>query len=106
MGLRPEAYEHLRDNRIFDGLEELERLDVEQGTTSDGMGLGWGVAESRGIADVVGGGRGAEREGDRGELGGRDWCVDGEAWRCVEQWWRSGDRQQSRGGGVGRRTGV
>jgi aryl-alcohol dehydrogenase-like predicted oxidoreductase len=54
MALRPEAYEHLRDSRVFDGLERLERLARERGTTTAALAIAWLLADPRVTAVVVG----------------------------------------------------
>jgi 1-deoxyxylulose-5-phosphate synthase len=54
MTMRPEPYEHLRDDRIFDALEALERLAAERGTTPAALALAWLLAEPRVSAVVVG----------------------------------------------------
>ena len=54
MTQRPEPYEHLRDDRVFDGLERLERLAVESGTTSAALAVAWLLADPRVTAVVVG----------------------------------------------------
>jgi 1-deoxyxylulose-5-phosphate synthase len=54
MTLRPGPYAHLRDDRIFDALEGLERLAGRQGTTPAALALAWLLADSRIPAVVVG----------------------------------------------------
>jgi 1-deoxyxylulose-5-phosphate synthase len=54
MTMRPEPYEHLRDDRIFDALEALERLAATSGTTPAALALAWLLADSRVTAVVVG----------------------------------------------------
>jgi aryl-alcohol dehydrogenase-like predicted oxidoreductase len=54
MTMRPEPYEHLRDDRIFDALEALERLAVTSGTTPAALAFGWLFADPRVTAVVVG----------------------------------------------------
>ena len=54
MTMRPEPYEHLRDDRIFDALEALERLAATSGTTSAALALAWLFADPRVTAVVVG----------------------------------------------------
>jgi aryl-alcohol dehydrogenase-like predicted oxidoreductase len=54
MTMRPEPYEHLRDDRIFDALEALERLAVTSGTTSAALALAWLLADPRVTAVIVG----------------------------------------------------
>jgi aryl-alcohol dehydrogenase-like predicted oxidoreductase len=52
MTQRPGPYEHLRDDRIFDALEALERLAAAERTTPAALALAWLLADSR-IAGVV-----------------------------------------------------
>jgi aryl-alcohol dehydrogenase-like predicted oxidoreductase len=54
MTMRPEPYEHLRDDRIFDALEALERLAVTSGTTPAALALAWLLANPQVTAVVVG----------------------------------------------------
>ncbi len=54
MTMRPEPYEHLRDDRIFDALEALERLAAERGTSPAALALAWLLADPRVTAVVVG----------------------------------------------------
>jgi aryl-alcohol dehydrogenase-like predicted oxidoreductase len=54
MATRPEPYEHLRDDRIFDALEAFERVAVEQGTTPAALALAWLLADPRVSAIVAG----------------------------------------------------
>jgi aryl-alcohol dehydrogenase-like predicted oxidoreductase len=54
MTMRPEPYEHLRDDRIFDALEALERVAAEQKTTSATLALAWLLADPRVTAVIVG----------------------------------------------------
>ena len=62
MTQRPEPYEHLRDDRVFDGLERLERLAAESGTTSAALAVAWLLADPRVTAVVVGPRRPAQLE--------------------------------------------
>ena len=48
MTMRPEPYEHLRDDRIFDALEALERLAATSGTTPAALALAWLLGGSAG----------------------------------------------------------
>lgn len=43
MTMRPEPYRHLEDDRIYDGLEALERLAAERGVSSGGLALAWAL---------------------------------------------------------------
>ena len=52
MTMRPEPYLHLRDDRVFDGLEELERLAADRGVSTAGLALAWVV--SGGVSAVCG----------------------------------------------------
>jgi aryl-alcohol dehydrogenase-like predicted oxidoreductase len=54
MTMRPEPYEHLRDDRIFDALEALERVAAEQKTTPATLALAWLLADPRVTAFIVG----------------------------------------------------
>ena len=54
MAMRPEPYEHLRDDRIFDALEALERVAADQGTTPAALALAWLLADPRVSAIIVG----------------------------------------------------
>jgi aryl-alcohol dehydrogenase-like predicted oxidoreductase len=54
MTMRPEPYAHLRDDRIFDALEALERLAVTSGTTPAALALAWLLADPRVTGVVVG----------------------------------------------------
>jgi aryl-alcohol dehydrogenase-like predicted oxidoreductase len=54
MAQRPEPYEHLRDERVFDGLERLERLAAGRGTTTAALAIAWLLADPRVTAVVVG----------------------------------------------------
>jgi len=54
MAMRPEPYEHFRDDRIFDALEALERLAVTSGTTTAALALAWLLANPQVTAVVVG----------------------------------------------------
>jgi aryl-alcohol dehydrogenase-like predicted oxidoreductase len=54
MTMRPEAYEHLRDDRVFDGLEALAGLAAERGTTSAALAIAWLLADPRVTGVIVG----------------------------------------------------
>jgi aryl-alcohol dehydrogenase-like predicted oxidoreductase len=54
MTMRPGPYAHLRDDRIFDALEGLERLAEREGTTSAALALAWLLADPRISGVVVG----------------------------------------------------
>ena len=54
MTLRPEPYEHLRDDATYDALEELERLAAERGTSTAALALAWLLADPRLTAVIVG----------------------------------------------------
>ncbi len=54
MTQRPEPYEHLRADSVYDGLERLERFAAERGTTPAALALAWLLADSRVTAVVVG----------------------------------------------------
>jgi aryl-alcohol dehydrogenase-like predicted oxidoreductase len=52
MTLRPEPYRHLQDDRVFDGLEALERAARERGTSMAALALAWALGRADSI--VVG----------------------------------------------------
>jgi aryl-alcohol dehydrogenase-like predicted oxidoreductase len=54
MSMRPEPYEHLRDESVFDALEALERAAAERGVSSAGLALAWALG---GTSSVVAGPR-------------------------------------------------
>lgn len=54
MTLRPEPYAHLRDDRVFDGLEAFERAAAERGVSPAGLALAWLLADERIDGVVVG----------------------------------------------------
>ena len=54
MTMRPEAYEHLRDDRVFDGLEALEALARDRETTMAALALAWALGQPGVTAVVVG----------------------------------------------------
>jgi aryl-alcohol dehydrogenase-like predicted oxidoreductase len=54
MTQRPEPYEHLQADSVYDGLERLERFAAGRGTTSAALALAWLLADSRVTAVVVG----------------------------------------------------
>jgi aryl-alcohol dehydrogenase-like predicted oxidoreductase len=54
MTQRPEPYEHLRVDRVYDGLDRLERFAAERGTTSAALAIAWLLADSRVTAVVAG----------------------------------------------------
>jgi aryl-alcohol dehydrogenase-like predicted oxidoreductase len=54
MTQRPEPYEHLRVDSVYDGLERLQRFAAERGTTPAALALAWLLADSRVTAVVVG----------------------------------------------------
>ena len=79
MTMRPEPYEHLRDERVFDGLERLQQLAAGRGTTTAALAIAWLLADPRLTAVVVGPRRpehlepalaALELDVDRGELAG------------------------------------
>jgi aryl-alcohol dehydrogenase-like predicted oxidoreductase len=43
MTMRPEPYRHLEDDRIYDGLETLERMAGERGVSTGGLALAWAL---------------------------------------------------------------
>jgi aryl-alcohol dehydrogenase-like predicted oxidoreductase len=54
MASRPEPYEHLRDDRIYDGLERLAALAAARGTTTSALAIAWLLADPRLTAVIVG----------------------------------------------------
>jgi 1-deoxyxylulose-5-phosphate synthase len=54
MTLRPEPYEHFRDDRVFDRLEAFEQLAAERGTTTAALSLAWLLGRPGVTAVVVG----------------------------------------------------
>ncbi|HWH06039.1 MAG TPA: aldo/keto reductase [Gaiellaceae bacterium] len=54
MTLRPEPYEHLRSDAIFDALEAFEELARERGTTPAALALAWLLAHPHVTAVVIG----------------------------------------------------
>jgi aryl-alcohol dehydrogenase-like predicted oxidoreductase len=54
MTMRPEAYEHLRNARVFDGLESLEAYAHGRGTSTTAIALGWALSHPHVTAVVVG----------------------------------------------------
>ena len=54
MTVRPEPYEHFRDDAVFDLLEELERQAEEKGTTMAALAIGWLLANPQVTAVIVG----------------------------------------------------
>jgi len=54
MAMRPEPYEHLREDRIFDALEHLGEAAHGQGTSSAALAIAWLLADPRVTAVIVG----------------------------------------------------
>jgi aryl-alcohol dehydrogenase-like predicted oxidoreductase len=54
MTLRPEAYRHLLDDRVFDALEAFESTARERGTTPAALAIAWLLAHPLVTAVVVG----------------------------------------------------
>ncbi len=54
MAMRPEPYEHLREDRIFDALERLAEAAHGQGTSSAALAIAWLLADPRVTAVIVG----------------------------------------------------
>ena len=57
MTLRPEPYAGYTSGRVFDALEELERLATERGTSMAGLALAWALALPELTGVVIGPGR-------------------------------------------------
>jgi aryl-alcohol dehydrogenase-like predicted oxidoreductase len=49
MTLRPEPYRHLEDDRIYDGLEALERAAAAHGMSMGGLALAWALGAAGSI---------------------------------------------------------
>jgi aryl-alcohol dehydrogenase-like predicted oxidoreductase len=62
MTVRPEPYEHFRDDAVFDLLEELERKAEQEGTTMAALAIGWLLANPQVTAVIVGPRRPAQLE--------------------------------------------
>ena len=62
MTVRPEPYEHFRDDAVFDLLEDLERKAEKQGTTMAALALAWLLANPQVTAVIVGPRRPAQLE--------------------------------------------
>jgi aryl-alcohol dehydrogenase-like predicted oxidoreductase len=62
MTLRPEPYEHLRADSVFDALEGLERMAQEAGMTPAALAIAWLLADPRVSGVVVGPRRPAQLE--------------------------------------------
>jgi aryl-alcohol dehydrogenase-like predicted oxidoreductase len=56
MTMRPEPYEHLQTDAVFDLLEDLERQALERGTTMAALALTW-LLENPGVTAVIVGAR-------------------------------------------------
>jgi aryl-alcohol dehydrogenase-like predicted oxidoreductase len=54
MTMRPEPYEHLQTDAVFDLLEDLERRATEQGTTMAALALAWLLANPAVTGVIVG----------------------------------------------------
>jgi len=54
MSQRPEPYLHLDDERVYRGLDELERLATERGTSMAALAIAWLLADERVTGVVVG----------------------------------------------------
>jgi aryl-alcohol dehydrogenase-like predicted oxidoreductase len=54
MTLRPEPYEHLRDERVFDALEAFEAKADERATTPASLAIAWLLAHPHVTALVIG----------------------------------------------------
>jgi aryl-alcohol dehydrogenase-like predicted oxidoreductase len=52
MSLRPEPYEHLRTDAVFDELEELERRAAAEGTTMAALAVRW-LLDQPGVTAVI-----------------------------------------------------
>jgi aryl-alcohol dehydrogenase-like predicted oxidoreductase len=54
MTMRPGPYEHLRDDAVFDLLEDLERRAAAEGTTMASLAIEWLLANPQVTAVIVG----------------------------------------------------
>jgi len=54
MTLRPEPYEHLRDDSVFDKLEAFEAAAAERGTSAAALAIAWLLAHPHVTAVVIG----------------------------------------------------
>ena len=54
MTVRPEPYEHFRDDTVFDLLEDLERQAEQAGTTMAALAIAWLLANPQVTAVIVG----------------------------------------------------
>jgi aryl-alcohol dehydrogenase-like predicted oxidoreductase len=54
MTVRPEPYEHLREEAVFDLLEDLERQAEKQETTMAALAIAWLLENPRVAAVIVG----------------------------------------------------
>jgi aryl-alcohol dehydrogenase-like predicted oxidoreductase len=62
MTVRPEPYEHLRDDAVFDLLDDLERQAERAGTTMAALAIAWLLANPQVTAVIVGPRRPAQLE--------------------------------------------
>jgi aryl-alcohol dehydrogenase-like predicted oxidoreductase len=62
MTVRPEPYEHFREDAVFDLLEELERKAEQEDTTMAALAIGWLLANPQVTAVIVGPRRPAQLE--------------------------------------------
>ncbi len=62
MTVRPEPYEHFRDDAVFDLLEDLERQAEQAGTTIAALAIAWLLANPQVTAVIVGPRRPAQLE--------------------------------------------
>jgi aryl-alcohol dehydrogenase-like predicted oxidoreductase len=62
MTQRPEPYQALLDDRVYDQLESLARLAAERGTSMAGLALAWLLDDRRIAQIVIGPGRSAHLE--------------------------------------------
>jgi aryl-alcohol dehydrogenase-like predicted oxidoreductase len=58
MTMRPEPYRHLEDDRVYAGLEQLERAAAERGVSTAGLALAWALG---GTSSIVVGPRRSEQ---------------------------------------------
>jgi len=60
--MRPEPYEHLREDAVFDLLENLEREAEQKGTTMAALAIAWLLANPQVTAIIIGPRRPAQLE--------------------------------------------
>ena len=54
MTMRPDAYLHFQDDRVFDALEAFEEHALERGTSPAALAIAWLLADPNVTAVIVG----------------------------------------------------